>query len=253
MRSNSLSKTTFPNFSKNHNSHGTDYLFKDDNLRDPALNLQGSMINDDGSMNSVRQTSEIFEQPTRSSNFDKGTLDLHKTQGAFGHKTQTSFVSKTKRLQPIKSTNLPTTLQQASAGVLKSSEYGVSDFYLKNFLGKQRIETEGRRIASHGGNFFEVGGNAATVRSSTLDNRKAGKSPGRHLSTELLQLASGQGPKQKFYDSLAVSYKEFYMDKKEFMKIFDDIDIAVFCHDEVRKDICYLANLTVGCGETEVL
>lgn len=246
MRSSSLSKNTFPNFSKNQNSHGTDHLFKDDNLRDPALNHQGSMIGDDGSMHSARQqTSEIFEQAARSSNFDKGTLDLRQTQGAFVNKTQNSFNSKSKRLQPIKSNNLPTTLQQASAAVLKSSEYGVSDFYLKNFLGKQRIETEGRRMASHGGNFFEAGGNAATVRSSTLDNRKAGKSPGRHMSTELLQLASGQGPKQKFYDSLAVSYKEFFMDKKEFMKIFDDIDVAVFCHEEVETKLFQLSNLFI--------
>ena len=233
MRSSSLSKTSYPNFSKTNNSHGVEYNFKDDNLRDPALNYQGSM-NDDISLNSVRQPSEVFDQGPRSSNFDKGTLDLKQTQGFSGNKTQTAFVSKSKRLQPIKSNNLPTTLQHASATLLKGNDYGVSDFYLKNFLGKQRIETEGRRIASHGtGNFFETAGNGITVRSSTLDNRKAGKSPGRHMSQELLQIANGQGPRQKFYDSLAVSYKEFYMDKKEFMKIFDDIDVAMYCHEEV--------------------
>jgi len=174
----------------------------------------------------------VFDSGPKHMNLDKGIPDLRNSQTLFATKSQTSLVSinKTKKLKPMGRSNEVANFNSTTG--LKSSNLGVSDFYLKNFLGKQRIETEGRKDENATNlNFFDL---PKTIRSATIENRKE-KISARQIQNELAQISSGYGLKQKFYDTLGASYKEFYMDKKEFMKIFDDIDVAMFCHEEVRS------------------
>jgi len=239
MRAQSLSKTSYPIISKQNGSHKLDPPFRDDNLRDPLINEKGSLVEDISMNSTFRHNSDVIDYGPRHVNFDRGIPDLRQTQNIVTTKSQTSLVTiKNKKLKPMgKSGEVPNF--SASAG-MKPNNYGVSDFYLKNFLGKQRIDTEERKekMGTLNLNLFDL---PQAIKSATLDNRKE-KITARQVQLDLAQLASGHGGlKQKFYDSLGASYKEFYMDKKEFMKIFDDIDVAVFCHDEVRAFINQIA------------
>jgi len=231
MKPTSFSKTSYPIFSKFTGSPTLDTHFVDDNLRDKNSLLEDSSPE----LTTIRNGSDMLDNLPKN-NMGRSPLDLNSPQHAGVSKTQATMFgfNKQKKLKPIGKTSDLT----SPTGGFKPIDYGLSDFYLKNFLAKERLETDVRKLNSldyANQNFLE----SPSVKTATYENRKF-RSPLKQVSSELAQITYGQGPKQKFYEALSTSYKEIYTDKKEFMKIFDDVDVAMFCLEEVVERLkCY--------------
>ena len=72
------------------------------------------------------------------------------------------------------------------------------------------------------------------TKRSQKSTKRGTNSPLRQTLQDITQGSSDtKRSQQKFYESLGPNLKEFYLDKKEFMKLFDDIDVAFFCMEEV--------------------
>lgn len=63
-------------------------------------------------------------------------------------------------------------------------------------------------------------------------------------TSDLVQIAAGRNTKGRYFDGLGISLREFFIDKKDFVKLFDDVDVANFCSSEINQRIkCYRPEL----------
>ena len=228
MKSNAFPKTSYPVVGKGNSTQGLDSPYRDENLRDPVHGNRSPFLEDLSSNSVIKQASEILDYTNTNINYEKGINDLPHRRNQGMSKSQTTLLSAQKqtKLKPLGRTDAFHTMRPREG--LKSTDFGLSDFYLKNFLMKERIDGEGRRVLTTS---QPPNGDPLSLRSSVVEQKS--RSPSKQISADLAQIVAGQAIKQRFYDTLAVSYKEFFMEKKDFVKVFDDVDVAVFCLDEV--------------------
>lgn len=247
MKPGSLNKSTYPMLAKQNASSASEVNFRDENLRDTYQSDKNLVLNEYLENNTTSKLgSEILDNNAFRTNSSKAALESHLLASP---KSPIMFsTNRSKKLKPIGKSGEGNSTMNG----FKPIDFGLSDFYLKNFLAKPNITTDTRKMNSldYGHGHF---GDTSTFKSSNMDSTKM-RSPLKRVSSELAQITQGQGPKQRFFDVLAASCKEFYTDKRDFMKIFEDIDIATFCLDEVITILLTLFDiLSLGCGKTEML
>jgi hypothetical protein len=123
-----------------------------------------------------------------------------------------------------------------------SPDHTISDFYLKNMIPHSKsisdIDTQRMKPMINSSRATHTTLLESVGYRTVMEPRRTGSMPMQAISEDLALFASGRSPKQKFFDSLGAYLRQFYIDKKEFSKLFIDIDIANFCFEEVIFFLC---------------
>lgn len=114
------------------------------------------------------------------------------------------------------------------------SDYPLGDFYLTSKSDNKQFRIKlGRHSSLTSQDFYGVGD-----VNRLKEKRENLGSPTKSLEGYGLDPNTASKIKlSNFFDTLPPSMREFYADKKEFSKIFDDYNISNYCLDEVIVDI----------------
>jgi len=243
-------RLNYPRLPRIVTKNGSDAGFQDDNFRDIRMDTNNIL-------------SELDVQPLNiptTIRFGTEGIDAKQTDGMERHGSQLTYggVSKStaddffntvnsfKNRKFVSSRSITrlhgTNTKFREIKTKMTPDYSVNDFYLKSLIqtrtsepGTMKKLTASRHTTSQVSLIESTSQKSMMNRSMLNIETKRTSSTIKQVFEELIKTADGRVPNRKFYDSLTPNLREFYLSKKDFGKVFDDIDIGFFCMEEVNS------------------
>ena len=143
-----------------------------------------------------------------------------------------------------------------------SSDHIIKDFYLTNLLETKSLIKQSKRKKDsneikeqyqQSNNIYLVsddGNNVLKPPSSESTNRNNES----RSNIDLNKVQVSRGTKiYKYFDNLPASLRVYYIDKKDYLKLFDDADVAIYCLEEITDRVkCYRCELGTTLEKLEL-